>query len=64
MDSNLPCVSKHIQVPTEADVQQTCIYLMLWPGNRDCKQCMLNFVSLQFIACHVKFKREVMAVLE
>ena len=49
MEVNLSCVSKHIQLPAEADVNQTCIDLMLWPANHDCKQCMLNFISLQLL---------------
>ena len=49
MDFNLPCVSKHTKVLAETAVQETCIDLMLWPDNHDCKQRLLYFVSLQFL---------------
>jgi len=49
MEVNLPCVSKRIQLPAKADVQQTGNDLILWPGDLNCKQCMLNFISLQLL---------------
>jgi len=49
MDVNLPCVSEHIRLPTGADVQQTGIDLILWPDDYNCKQCMLNVISLQLL---------------
>jgi len=49
MEDNLPCVSKHIQLPAGADVQQIGIDIVLWPDDHNCKQCMLNFISLQLL---------------